>query len=262
MRTALCLCTAIALACGAVSAQDTVGGGGRNINIDADCDISSNYEFHLTERSVVYTRKSGVPQRVLIRDGGLFIDDDWVAVSAADATRLRDYERGARAAMPLAQEIGRDAARIALAAVGEVAALFSSDPEQTRRKLDAAQKTIDARLQTAIRPDRFSGDDLGEAIGTVIGDVMPTFVGDVVGGALRAAFTGDASRFERMEQDLDSRIEAIVEPRAKALEGNVEALCRRMEALDALDDAIEYRLPSGQPLALLEVRKGKDRSTP
>ncbi|MCF5946789.1 YggN family protein, partial [Xanthomonas perforans] len=30
-------------------------------------------------------------------------------------------------------------------------------------------------------------------------------------------------------------------------------LCQRLEALDALDNALAYRLPSGEPLQLLRV---------
>ncbi|MCR6664358.1 MAG: YggN family protein [Luteimonas sp.] len=253
-RMTLAVGLVLALACGPLAAQSVkITGSGSNVDINAECNISSDYEFHLTERSVVYTRKSGVPKRVLIRDGALFIDDDWVQVGAADAARLRDYERGARDAMPLAQKIGRDAAQIALAAVGEVAAVFSNDPAGTRAKLDEARKRIDARLQQAITPTRFSGDALGRGIGEAIGDVLPTFIGDVVGGALRAAFTGDASRFERIEGDLDTRIEAIVAPRKAELEANAREFCRRMEALGAIDDALEYRLPDGRPLSLLRV---------
>jgi hypothetical protein len=228
---------------------------GRGVSIDADCQVRSDFNFHLTERSVVFTRKQGAPGRVLMRDGRLFVDDAWVQVSAADSRRIRDYERGARAAMPLAQQVGREAAQIALVAIGEVAAAFSSDPAATREKLDEARVKVDARLQQAITPERFNGAALGEAIGDVIGDVLPTFIGDVVGGALRAALSGDTARFERIEHDLDTRIEAAVEPRAKALERNADALCQRMEALDAIDDALEYRLPDGRPLSLLTVER-------
>ncbi|TDK23196.1 DUF2884 family protein [Luteimonas aestuarii] len=251
---------ALAFMSSAATAQVGKTNLGRGVTIDADCQVSSDYSFHLTERSVVFTRKDGTPARVLMRDGGLFIDDAWVQVSADDRRRIREYERGARAVMPLAQRIGREAAQIALAAIGEVAAAFSNDPAATRRKLDEARTTIDDRLQQAITPERFHGDALGAAIGNAIGDVVPTLVGDVVSGALRAAFSGDASRFQRIEQDLDGRIEAIVEPRAKALERDAEALCQRMEALDALDDALEYRLPDGRALSLLTVER-KPRRT-
>lgn len=254
MRASLVMGLALALASAPALADDAKRGHGSHVNIHSDCNIRSDYAFHLTERSVVYTRDSGTPRRVLIRDGGLFVDDAWVTVGAADGKRLRDYERGAREAMPLAQRIGREAAQIALTAVGEVAAAFSNDPERTRDKLAEAQKRIDARLATAISPNRFNSAQLGEAIG----DVVPMMVGDVVGGALRAAFSGDTARFERIEHDLDTRIDAVVEPRAKALERTAEAFCQRMEALDALDNALDYRLPDGTALSLLEVHRGEN----
>ena len=65
-------------------------------------------------------------------------------------------------------------------------------------------------------------------------------IGDIVGGAISAAFSGDASRLKRME-NLDAQIEARVKPRAEALEQRAEGLCRRMVALDRLDNALEYR---------------------
>jgi hypothetical protein len=225
---------ALACTCAGASAQGAKVSLGRNVTIDADCHVTSDYDFHLTERSVVFTRANGSPRRVLMRDGRLFVDDAWVQVGAADSRRIRDYERDARAAMPLAQQIGREAAQIALLAIGEVATAFSSDPAATRARLDQARTRIDTRLQQAITPSRFDGEALGQAIGAAIGDVVPTLVGDVVGGAMRAA---------------------AVEPRAKALERDAEALCRRMEALDAIDDALDYRLPDGRALQLLSVER-------
>ena len=260
MRATWGLGIAVALACGQASADDGKIRAGNGINIDSDCNVESDYDFHLTERSVVFTRRTGTPSRVLMRDGRLFVDDAWVEVSAADRQRIRDYERGARDAMPLAQEIGREAAQIALTAVGEVAAGMSSDPERTRRKLDDARKRVDAQLVKSVNANSFSGEALGESIGEVIGEVVPMIIGDVVGGAVRAAFSGDTARLERLD-GLDARIEAIVEPRAKALERSADELCRRMAALDAIDNALEYRLPGGAPLHLLDVRAGgKDRA--
>ena len=54
---------------------------------------------------------------------------------------------------------------------------------------------------------------------------------------------------ERMEAELDSKVEA----RAKALEPLAEAMCARLVRMDALDDALEYRLPSGDALQLLRI---------
>ena len=78
-------------------------------------------------------------------------------------------------------------------------------------------------------------------------------IGDIVSGAIGAAFSGDASRLKRLE-NLDAQIEARVEPRAKALEQRADSLCRRMVELDRIDDALEFRLADGQPLDLLRAR--------
>jgi hypothetical protein len=244
---------ALLLACGQAVADPARDGARSGIEINSDCDVESPYDFALSERSVIFTRSSGTPSRVLMRQGRLFVDDRWVEVSDADTRRLLDYEREARAAMPLAQKIGREAAQIALTAIGEVAASFSNDPARTRAKLEDARKGIDARMARSITPNHFSGEDLGEGIADAVGDVLPTVIGDIVGGAVHAAF-GDGERLQRLER-LDSEIEALIEPRAKALEKDADALCRRMELLDRIDNALDYRLPDGNPLELLEVER-------
>jgi hypothetical protein len=255
MRRTWVLGAVVALASSQAAAEGRIHAG-KGINIDSDCNVESDYDFHLTERSVVFTRESGSPSRVLMRDGRLFVDDAWVEVGAADSRRIRDYERGARDAMSVAQKIGREAAQIALTAVGEVMAGMSSDPDRTRRKLDDVRKRIDSQLASSINANRFSGEALGEGIASVIGEIVPMVIGDVVGGAVRAALSGDTGRLDHLD-DLDVRIEAIVEPRARVLERSAEELCRRMEALDAIDNALEYRLPDGRPLSLLEVRRSR-----
>lgn len=240
---------ALLLACGVAAATD------RGVRIDTECDIESDYDFALSERSVIFTRDSGTPKTVLMRQGRLFVDDRRVEVSAADTQRLLDYEREARAAMPLAQQIGREAAQIAFTAIGEVAAGFSSDPARTRARLAEARERIDARLARSVNANHFSGEELGEDIAATIGDVLPTVIGDIVGGAVRAAF-GDGERLQRLE-NLDAEIEALIEPRAKVLEKKADALCRRMESLDRIENALDYRMPDGGALNLLEVKRGK-----
>lgn len=221
-----------------------------------ECEVDSGYDFHLTQRSLVLLDKGGAPHTVLMRQGRLFIDDRWVEVSAADTRRLADYERQARDAMPLAADIAREATAIAFDALAEVAAGFGSDPEASRTRLADARGILDAELAKSVAPNRFDRDNLGDAIGEAVAKVVPSLVGDIVGGALRAAFSGDATQLQRLE-GLDAQIEALVEPRARALEADAQALCRRMEALDAIDDALEYRLPDGRRLELLEVGTGK-----
>ncbi len=243
IQTATCL----ALSALALSAQ------AREIR----CNIESDYDLTINERSVIFTRESGVPKAIVMRQGRLFVDDRWVTLSADDSRRLADFERGARAAMPLAHEIGRDAADIAFTALGEVAAGISNHPDKTRRSLDQARKSIDQSISRAISANRFNSEDLDQGISRAVEDVVPRIVGDIVGGALTAALSGDAARLERME-NLDQQIEARIEPRAKALEARAEKLCTQMRELDRLDNALAYRLPGGGALDLL--REQPDQS--
>ena len=167
------------------------GGALASDGIDVDCDVNSDYDFALTDKSVILTRENGAPRTVLMRQGRLFVDDRWVDVSAADRDRLIDYEREARAAMPLAARIARDAATIAFTALGEVAKGFSRDPAATEAKLQQARADLDRRLARSVSATHFNNNELGKGIGEAVSEVVPRVVGDIVGGALRAAFTGD-----------------------------------------------------------------------
>jgi hypothetical protein len=236
----------LVLACGHAAASGT--------QVNVSCDVESDYDFALSERSVIFTRDRGTPGAIVMRNGRLFVDDRWVTLSAADRARVVSYEREARALMPLAQQVGREAADIAFIALGEVAMGFSSNPADTRAKLDAARKQIDTRLARSVTPTRYSSEALGEGIGDAVRQVMPTVVGDIVGGAMRAALGGDTERLKRLE-NLDKDLEARIAPRAKALERNAQDLCSRMQALDAIDNALEYRLANGKPLDLLRVKQ-------
>jgi len=237
----------LSLACGSVVAAE-----GNNLH----CDIDSDYDLTLNERSLILTRATGAPRAIVMRQGRLFIDDAWVTLSAADSRRIADFEKGMRATMPLAQAIGRDAVDIAFTALGEVAAGFSNNPKDTQAQLARARSQLDTRLARAVTANRFDDEQLAQAIGEAVKDVVPSLIGDIVGGAIAAAFTGDPTRLKRME-NLDAQIEAQVKPRAEALERRAEALCEQMVALDRLDNALEYR-HDGQPLNLLDAKVERD----
>lgn len=226
--------------------------GGSVAATEISCDVESDYELHVTQRSVILTREHGTPEVLLMRQGRLFVDGNWVELSAADGRRIADYERETRAVLPLARQIGHDATAIAFTTLGEVASGFSNDPAATRAKLAKARVKLDARLARSISANHFNSDHLGEGIARTVAEVVPSLVGDIVGGAVRAAFNGDTARLERMER-MDQEIEARVAPRAKALERRAEALCQHMQALDEIDGALDYRLPDGRRLDLIDT---------
>ncbi|TWI06025.1 Protein of unknown function (DUF2884) [Luteimonas cucumeris] len=229
-----------------------LAGAGQAAEINVDCDVESDYEFALTDRSVIFTRDTGTPRAIVMRQGKLFVDDRWVALSPADSKRIADYERNARAAMPLARQVGLDAADIAFTALSEVAIGFGGDPARTRDKLDKARKQLDQQLARSVNAQHFNSEAMGESIGMAVKEVMPMLVGDIVSGALGAAFSGDEARLKQFD-DLDKQIEARIQPRADALEVRAQALCKKMEALDAIDSALEFRLADGRSLDLLRI---------
>lgn len=235
-----------------------LAGAAQATNIDVECNVESDYDFALSEKSVIFTRETETPKAIVMRQGRLFIDDRWVTLSPADSKRIADYERDARATMPLARQIGLDAADIAFTTLGEVAAGFGSDPSRTRAKLDKARKVLDQELARSISANHYNSEAMGESIGNAVKEVMPSLVGDIVSGALGAAFSGDEERMKRLE-NMDKDIEARIQPRADALEVRARALCRKMESLDAIDNALEYRLPSGKPLDLLRIKPPEHR---
>lgn len=235
-----------------------LAGAAQATEINVECNVESDYDFALSDKSVIFTRETGTPKAIVMRQGRLFVDDRWVALSAADSRRVADYEREARATMPLARQVGLDAADIAFTTLAEVAAGFGSDPSRTRDKLDKARKQLDRELSRSVSPSHYNSEALGESIATAVKDVMPVLVGDIVSGALGAAFSGDDARMKRME-NMDKDIEARIKPRADALEVRAEALCRKMESLERIDNALEYRLSDGSALDLLELKPPEKR---
>ena len=58
--------------------------GGSVAATEISCDVESDYELHVTQRSVILTREHGTPEVLLMRQGRLFVDGNWVQLSAAD----------------------------------------------------------------------------------------------------------------------------------------------------------------------------------
>ncbi|WP_372382329.1 DUF2884 family protein [Xanthomonas sp. NCPPB 1068] len=216
------------------------------------CNVSSDYEVTLTARSVVLIRAAGAPQRLVMRQGALFVDDRWVALSADDRTRLIQFERQTREVVPLVQDVGRDAADIALTALGEVAAGFSRSPEATRRQLAGVREKLGRRLTQSFSKRQLTPIDIDQQIGALVAELLPQLIGDVIAAAVQSALTGNDAQLRSLD-GLQARIERMVEPRARALRPRAQQLCTRVHALDALDNALAYRLPSGEPLQLLRV---------
>ena len=240
---------ALLLASGAVHANTD------RMNVQTNsCDVHSQYSVAPYRNAFLFTQADGKPAEIGIGGGRLFIDGKEATLVAADSERLRKMEAEMHALVPEVEKVTLEAIDIAFTALVEVARALSSTPDETVASLQASQRRLRGELRG--KPLIIFNDD---AIEGVIEPIISRFVPDIAGGtvksALKAVFSGEAeakkfeARMERMESELDSKVEA----RAKALEPLAEAMCARLVRMDALDDALEYRLPSGDAMQLLRI---------
>lgn len=241
---------ALLLACaasGAVQASTTEGAdvGG--------CNVHSDYSISTYKQAFVFKKQDGTPVEMGLGGGRLFIDGREATLSEADHRRLRQMEAEMHALVPEVRRVAGEAVEIAFAALTEVARGLATDPDATVASLEQARLRL--RAEIANQPlTPFADKAVEDIVEPIVTEFVPQIVGGAVSSALKSVFSGRAAsdfeaRMKRMEHELDERVES----RAKALEPLALAMCRRLHRIDALDDAIDYRLPGGQALQLLRV---------
>lgn len=219
------------------------------------CDVSSDYDLTMSPAAISFQRTDGAPVKIVLQSGTLSVDGHAVALSTGDRQRVAEVEVQFRQLLPQVQAIALDAVDLVFVALGEVARNLSNHPQETIDKLRVARTRILAELQRT--PDTFfNREENHDAVGYAIAEFVPSFVGDIVSGALTAAFSGDEQRANALEaraNRLEKDIQAKVETRAKALEARADALCPQVRRIDAIENKIEYRLPNGSRLELLRA---------
>lgn len=222
------------------------------------CDVESRYDVTLDQGRIEFSDADGVPKRITLAGGSLYIDGKEAVLSRADRERVMRYAQEVQALAPEVQAVALEAVDIAFIALSEVARALSDDSDKTLAKLADARREVDRSLR-ASPVAAINEDVIGDMVGTAIAELVPALVGDIVQGALAAAFSGDTRRAEAMEaraSRIEREIERRIEPRAEALEVRAQALCDRIAALDGLEADMDYRLPGGDRLDLL--RSGRD----
>lgn len=247
MKAAL-LPLALLLAPGAAQAHSS------HDKVRLGCDVRSDYSVRPYRQAFLFSREGSTPGEIGIGGGRLFIDGKEIVLADADHARLREMDVEMKVLAPQIEKVTLEAIEIAFTALTEVARGLSSTPEKTVAGLERSHRQMMAEIRS--KPMGVFNEGAMEGI---IGPIITRFVPDIVGGAvstaMKAAFSGEQeskkfeARIKHMERELDTRVEA----RAKALEPLADAMCQRLNRLDALDDALEFRLPSGEPMQLLSV---------
>ncbi len=242
-----------------------MAGARAGIHLDAQCRFDSDYAVEFDDDRLSFRRKAtedAAASRIEFIAGGILIDGRPLALSDADARRAREFARRAQAMLPQVRRIAADSVDIAFVALGKVLEHFSNRARQAevRAELDALHREAVEAIASARSSDALQSAGFEQRIESAVKRIVPVLAGEFAAQAISAAMSGDeqlATDIERRAERLEQDIEASVEGAAKALEARAAALCPQFEALDAIDDAFEWRLPDGSKVDLLDYRPAK-----
>jgi hypothetical protein len=224
---------------------------------DDNCGYSTDYDVRVTQDGIDFRRDAGHPSRVFMHDGHLRVDGRDVAVSADDAAHLREYEGHVRVLLPEVAGIAREGVDIGFAAMRTVLLTFSENEDERRDmvgRLDQNHRQALARIDEGLGKGVWKQHDMDEVIEGSIQDSVSDLVGKVTGAAVKAALSGDESKVAALEaraNSLDASIDKEVNSRADQLDKRAAALCPRLNAMDQLQQQLQFRLQDGSRLTLL-----------
>ncbi len=241
-----------------------LSGNAANVRLNSKCDFHSAYELEVDEQGVGFSRKAKggqSPARIAMSTRGVTLDGQALPLSAADHQRVRQFEAQLRALVPQVRAIASDAVEIAFIALNQVVAHFAkeSSREALVAELEALQEEALLAIASARSSRALSTTGFEQRIESAVKRIVPVIAGEFASQAIAVALSGDenaAAEIERRANELGRQIEHSVEGAAKALELRAAALCPQIEALDAIDNSFEWRLPDGSRPELLEMRTG------
>ena len=214
------------------------------------CGVSTDYNV-LVDGGGIWLRRDTLPMReIVFHDGQLSIDNRMQTVSAADAQRLRDLENGVRQLMPAVTGIAKESVGISFDTLDAVYEALTGDANS--RKVRKLRKEAERFVDTTIGRGRWEQDLFDEGFEARVEAAAENLSGSIARSVLWAVFTGGEKRLERRTDKLDAELEQRLQGRTIALEQHARSLCAQVQALDLLQQALEFRL-DGQPLQMMQV---------
>lgn len=214
------------------------------------CAVSTPYNVLVDTGGIWLYRDSGAPKEIFFHDGTLSVDRQVQTVGEADAARLRRLESGARSLMPQVTDVARESTEIAFDALGGVVEAMTGSARRVREVERFRADTL-GYIDRTLGTGRWDQEVFGDGFESRIEAAAERMTGSLGRSVMWQVMTGRAGRMdaraERMEADLDRRIEA----RSLNLEAKADALCAHVRELQALQATLEYRL-DGRPLVMLE----------
>jgi hypothetical protein len=244
------------LAAAPVLAQ--AGDHGKGVTLSSDqCGFSTPYDVRISPAGLQLDRKDDSPRTVFLHDGTLRVDGQLVQVDPADAERLRRIEATSREMLPQIDLIAREAVGISFDALAGAMQVMTGDARKTKQ-LDAYRKRALAHLDHTLARGVWEQAAFEAQFEAEIEQAAEEMAGAMTRGVLWTVFTGGAGRMERRAEALEKELDARIEARSEALETQAQALCVKVQALDALQRELDVRV-QGRPLELLKVKASKSK---
>jgi hypothetical protein len=225
------------------------------IHVNGDhCGVDTNYDVQAKPDGVAFVRADGHPARVFMHNGQLRIDGRNVAISAADAARLRQYEQGVRMLLPEMAGVAQEAMGIAFDSLTTVAATLGGNAEERDalvKRLNHIHREALVTLQNGISGDHWNEHGFEEAIETQVESAANELASSVSSGVLASLATGKTSELEARANSLDTSIDKEMKVRSGKLEARAKLLCPRLTELEQLQKQFGFRLADGSQLHLL-----------
>ena len=228
------------------------------------CSFNSDYDLQVEANGIAFSRDDGHPRDVFMHDGQLRVDGQNVAVSQADAARLREYEQQVRELMPAVAAVARDGVDIGYAALTTVVATLSENGDQRSRLLqELRDRRGDAlrQIDSSLGHGRWKAGDASELIDHQLESTVTDLVGEVTGDVVKDALSGDSNRLAALQartDTLDSTLDKAIDGPAEKLGQRAEALCPGFSHLERLQRQFQFHLADGTSLQL--ISPDKDRS--
>ena len=228
------------------------------------CRVGTEYDVLVQPAGIRFQRASGTPAQVFMHDGALQVDGRSIAVSPADAARLREYEGQVRSLLPEVASIAREGVDIGFDALTTVAASFADDPAERTRlmaDLNREHRQALARVESDLGHGVWRQHGMEDLMQNQVGDAVSTLVSTVTAKAVKAALSGDQRQVAALEaraDTLDRSIDRQVDARANKLDERAQALCPRIARLDTLQQQFGFRLADGSRLELVNHQYAHD----
>jgi hypothetical protein len=259
MRKTLSLLTlAVGMAFG-VQAQ------AHGLHVDNDqCGFTTNYDVRANADGIAFEREDRQPASIFMHDGRLRVDGKQVALSDADAVRLRRYEGQVRELLPEVAGIVREGLDIGFSAMTTVATTFAENGEERGQLLDRLNRKHAAALEQVdqgIGSGVWKQHDVAGVIEEGVQSAVSEMAGTVTANAVKAALSGDEAKVAALQARADSlekTIDREVDARADRLGERAQALCPRLTELERLQQQFQFRLGDGSRLQLLSRENKHD----